>query len=61
MRLEKKNRSVDEPIYFYTQGTRSPLELVVNQVGKDKVVGYVSVPKIQPAGTSSASSTGTGD
>ena len=22
MRLEKKNRSVDEPIYFYTQGTR---------------------------------------
>ena len=61
MRLEKKNRSVDEPIYFYTQGTRSPLELVVNQVGKDKVVGYVSVPKIQPAGTSSASTTGTGD
>ena len=48
MRLEKKNRSVDEPIYFYTQGTRAPLELVVNQVGKDKVVGYVSVPKSQP-------------
>ncbi len=61
MRLEKKNRSVDEPIYFYTQGTRAPLELVVNQVGKDKVVGYVSVPKMQPAGASSASSTGTGE
>jgi hypothetical protein len=59
MRLEKKNRSVDEPIYFYTQGTRSPLELVVNQVGKDKVVGYVSVPKMQ--GTNSASASGTGD
>jgi hypothetical protein len=61
MRLEKKNRSVDEPIYFYTQGTRSPLELVVNQIGKDKVVGYVSVPKIQPAGTNSASASGTGE
>jgi predicted nucleic acid-binding Zn-ribbon protein len=61
MRLEKKNRSVDEPIYFYTQGTRAPLELVVNQVGKDKVVGYVSVPKMQPAGANSASSTGTGE
>jgi seryl-tRNA synthetase len=61
MRLEKKNRSVDEPIYFYTPGTRSPLELVVNQVGKDKVVGYVSVPKNQPAGTNSASTTGTGE
>jgi hypothetical protein len=60
MRLEKKNRSVDEPIYFYTRGTRAPLELVVNQVGKNKVVGYVSVPKAQAAGTSSASSSGTG-
>jgi len=61
MRLEKKNRSVDEPIYFYTPGTRSPLELVVNTVGKDKVVGYVSVPKMQPTGTNSASTTGTGE
>lgn len=48
MRLEKKNRAVDEPIYFYTRGTRVPLELVVNQIGKDKVVGYMSVPKAQP-------------
>ena len=45
MRLEKKNRSVNEPIYFYTRGSRSALELVVNQVGKDRVVGYLSVPK----------------
>lgn len=59
MRLEKKNRSVDEPIYFYTQGTRAPLELVVNQVSKDKVVGYVSVPKSQP--TTAAETTGSGD
>ena len=60
-RLEKKNRAVDEPIYFYTPGTRSPMELVVNQVGKDKLVGYVSAPKTQPAGTKSASSAGTGE
>ncbi len=45
MRLEKKNRSVNEPIYFYTRGTRAALELVVNQVGKDRIVGYLSVPK----------------
>jgi len=49
MRLEKKNRAIDEPIYFYTRGTRMPLELVINQIGKDKVVGYMSVPKAQPA------------
>jgi uncharacterized coiled-coil protein SlyX len=48
LRLEKKNRSIDEPIYFYTRGTRVPLELVVNQIGKDKLVGYMSVPKAQP-------------
>jgi hypothetical protein len=45
MRLEKKNRSVNEPIYFYTRGYRAPLELVVNKVEKSKVVGYISVPK----------------
>lgn len=45
LRLEKKNRSINEPIYFYTRGSRAPLELVVNQVGKNKVVGYMSVPK----------------
>jgi hypothetical protein len=46
LRLEKKNRSVNEPIYFYTRGTRAPFELVVNEVGKNKVVGYMSVPKV---------------
>lgn len=45
MRLEKKNRAVNEPIFFYTRGSRSAMELVVNQVGKDKIVGYLSVSK----------------
>jgi hypothetical protein len=54
MRLEKKNRAVDEPIYFYTRGTRTPLELVVNEVGKDKAVGYLSVPKAQPQSASAS-------
>ena len=45
LRLEKKNRSVNEPIYFYTRGFRAPLELVVNKVEKNKVVGYISTPK----------------
>ncbi len=49
MRLEKKNRSVNEPIFFYTRGSRAAMELVVNQVGKDKIVGYLSVPKVQSA------------
>ncbi len=45
-RYEKRNRSVNEPIYFFTHGSRAPLEFTVNQVGKDKIVGYLSVPKV---------------
>jgi hypothetical protein len=45
-RYEKRNRSVNEPIYFFTHGTRAPMEFTVNQVGKDKIVGYLSVPKV---------------
>jgi chromosome segregation ATPase len=48
MRLEKNNRAVDEPIYFYTRGTHTPLELVINQIGKNKISGYLSVPKANP-------------
>ena len=44
-RYEKKNRSVNEPIYFFTRGTRAPVEFTVNQIGKDKISGYLSVPK----------------
>jgi chromosome segregation ATPase len=50
LRVEKKNRAVNEPIFFYTRGTKQPLELVVNQVAKDKIAGYLSIPKVnQPA------------
>jgi hypothetical protein len=42
---EKKNRALDEPIFFYTAGTRQPEELVVNKVGKNLIRGYISIPK----------------
>jgi len=50
--FEKKNRSVNEPIFFYTGGSRSALELVVNKVTKSSAAGYLSMPK----GTSSTAS-----
>jgi hypothetical protein len=46
---EKKNRSVNEPMYFFENGSRKPVEFVVNSVGKDKITGYLSVPKPTPA------------
>jgi small-conductance mechanosensitive channel len=45
MRLEKKNKAINEPIYFYAGGSRQPMELVVNQVTDKKVSGYLSAPK----------------
>jgi small-conductance mechanosensitive channel len=45
MRLEKKNKSINEPIYFYASGSKQPLEMVINTVNDKKVVGYLSVPK----------------
>jgi hypothetical protein len=54
--FEKKNRSVNEPIFFYTGGSHAALELVVNKVTKTTASGYLSVPKA--SGTASASTSG---
>lgn len=54
LRVEKKNRQVNEPIYFYTRGGRQPLELVINKVDKNKVAGYLSIPKAIQVATASS-------
>src|ERR1700741_378173 len=56
--FEKKNRSVNEPIFFYTGGTRQALELVVNKVTKTTASGYLSIPKGGPSATASAATSG---
>jgi chromosome segregation ATPase len=43
--FEKKNRALNEPIFFYTSGTHIPEEIVINKVGKNTISGYVSIPK----------------
>lgn len=53
-RIERKNLPVDEPIFFHQGNDRRPLELVVNTVGKDKVTGYISVPKAAAAQSASS-------
>ncbi|HLZ52585.1 MAG TPA: hypothetical protein VKP61_17680 [Candidatus Acidoferrum sp.] len=55
--FEKKNRSVNEPIFFYTGGTRAALELVVNKVTKSTASGYLSIPKTPETTAASAGST----
>lgn len=46
-RVEKKDRNVNEPVQFYLSNARLPYEIVVNQVQKDKIVGYLAAPKLR--------------
>jgi len=46
--IEKKDRTMNEPVQFYTGRDRMLYELVVNQVSKNQVVGYLSTPKTAP-------------
>ena len=56
--FEKKNRSVNEPIFFYTGGSHAALELVINKVTKSSASGYLSVPKAPGSTAASASTSG---
>lgn len=42
---EKKDRNINEPVQFYTSKAKQPYELVVNQVQKNMIVGYLATPK----------------
>ena len=46
-KVEKKDRNTNEPVQFYTSKARQPYELVVNEVKKNEIVGYLSTPKLQ--------------
>lgn len=49
-KVEKKDRTVNEPVQFYVPSkARIPYELVVNEVKKDVVVGYLAAPKVKTA------------
>jgi len=48
--IEKRDKTIDEPVQFYSGArSRQPLEVVVYEIGKDKVVGYLAAPKVQVA------------
>jgi len=45
--VEKKDRTVNEPVQFYVARARVPLEIVVNEVRKNQIIGYLAAPKVQ--------------
>jgi hypothetical protein len=57
-RFDKKNRALNEPIFFYTSGTKIPEEIVINKVSKETISGYVSVPKANTTAQTTSSTSG---
>jgi hypothetical protein len=47
--VEKRDRTINEPVQFYKSGSRQPYEIVINQVKKDEVIGYLATPKVNLA------------
>jgi hypothetical protein len=43
--IEKKDKTLLEPVQFYLKGKRQINEIVVYEVGKNRVIGYLSIPK----------------
>lgn len=48
-KVEKKDRTVNEPVQFYTSNARIPYEIVVNEVRRDMIIGYLAMPKVKTA------------
>jgi hypothetical protein len=46
--IEKKDKTINEPLQFYTGRDRMLYELVVNTVEKSKISGYMATPKNAP-------------
>ena len=47
--IDKKDKNLDEPIQLYSCKSPALFEIVVNNVAKNQVTGYLSTPKSAPA------------
>ena len=50
--IEKKDKTLLEPVQFYRKGSRQLNEIVVFDVRKDQITGYLSMPKAGDAAAS---------
>jgi hypothetical protein len=49
VQIQKKSVNLFEPVWISIEDRPQPLELVVNQVHKDQIAGYLSEPKFRSA------------
>lgn len=55
-KIEKKDKSINEPLQFYTGKDHNLFEVVINNVDKNKVSGYLATPKSVVTGLQERSS-----
>ena len=56
--LQKKSVNLFEPVWINLQDQSQPVQLVVNQIGKDQIQGYISAPKYKRSELGETASTG---
>jgi hypothetical protein len=49
MTIAKKDKNLNEPLQFYLRNTNQPYEIVVNDLQKDQIRGYLASPKVEAA------------
>jgi hypothetical protein len=47
MTIVKKDKNLNEPLQFYLRNTSHPYEIVINDMQKDQVRGYLASPKVE--------------
>jgi cell division protein FtsB len=52
--IEKKDKTLLEPVQFYMKGKRTVNELVVYEITKDRIIGYLSATREAPAAAAAA-------
>jgi hypothetical protein len=45
--VEKRDKTINEPVQLYVSGNQQPYEIVVNEIKKNEVVGYLATPKVK--------------
>jgi uncharacterized phage infection (PIP) family protein YhgE len=53
--LAQKHVNLDQPVMFYQPDTEQPIQIVINDITKDHIHGYVSAPKYRKSELASMS------
>jgi len=48
-KLSQKHVNVDQPVVFYSGNSKQPIELVINNISKNHIHGYLSQAKYKPS------------